>query len=184
MQADRLSSGKSVYNDWVGRALQVIWLVLALVLLVALGQNLKLFDLPLVRDLPSMLPLGQGTPQPAARAPSPPPPTVTARSLAEPSPVLVRADVCSAAAPRFVLAMARLRARLGADMGTPTECERVVDAGGDTEQKTTTGLAYYRASVNTPVFTNGVEHWALTSDGLVHWTTDDLGPPPGAEVQR
>jgi hypothetical protein len=168
----------------VGRALQVLWLVLAVVLLVVLGQNLKFFDLPLVRDLPSMLPLRQATPQAAARTPSPPPPTVTVRPLARPSPVPVQADVCSAAAPRFVLAMARLKARLGADMGAPTECERVVDASGDTEQTTTTGLAYYRASVNTPVFTNGVEHWALTSDGLAHWTTDDLEPPPGADVQR
>ena len=66
-------------------------------------------------------------------------------------------------------------------MGAPSECERVVDASGDTEQKTTTGLAYYRAKVNTPVFTNGVEHWALTSDGLVHWTSDELEPPAGAE---
>jgi len=168
----------------VGRALQILWLVLALVLVVALGQNLKLFDLPLVRDLPGMLPLGQGTPQPVTPTPAPPPPTLAARPVAKPSPVPVQSDVCTAAAPQFVLAMARLKARLGAEMGAPTECERVVDAGGDTEQKTTTGLAYYRASGNTPVFTNGIEHWALTSDGLVHWTSDDVEPPPGAEVER
>jgi hypothetical protein len=68
-------------------------------------------------------------------------------------------------------------------MGAPTECERVVDASGDTEQKTTTGLAYYRSKTNSAVFTNDVEHWALTTDGLVHWTSDELAPPPGAEVQ-
>ena len=155
-----------MYNGEVGRTLQIIWLVLAAVLIVVLGQTLKLFDLPLVRDVPSMLPLIQGVPQVAAPAPSPPPPTVAAAPAVKPSPVPLRSDVCTAAAPRFVLAMAGLRARVGAEMGAPTECERVVDASGDTEQKTTTGLAYYRAGVNTPVFTNGVEHWALTSDDL------------------
>lgn len=168
----------------MGRALQVIWLVLAVVVLVVLGQNLKLFDLPLVRDLPSMLPLLQQPPQTAAPTAAAAQPTVAVKPAAKPSPPPVQADVCTAAAPRFVLAMAGLKARLGAEMGAPSECERVVDASGDTEQKTTTGLAYYRAKVNTPVFTNGVEHWALTSDGLVHWTSDELEPPAGAEVQR
>jgi hypothetical protein len=171
-----------VYNGYVGRVLAVIWLVLALLLLVIVSQNLLGLDLPLVRDLPSMLPLLQGTPQAAPPAASPPAPTVAVAPSASPS-VAAQSDVCTAAAPRFVLALAQLRARLGADMGAPTECERVVDASGNTEQKTTTGLAYYRASLNTPVFTNGVEHWALTADGLVRWTSDDLEPPRGAEVQ-
>ena len=153
-------------------------------MLVVLGQNLKLFDLPLVRDLPSMLPLVQGPPQAAVPTPAPSPPRVTVTPLAKPSPVPLQSDVCTAAAPRFVLAMAGLKARLGAEMGAPAECERVVDASGDTEQKTTTGLAYYRAKVNTAVFTNGVEHWALTSDGLVHWTSDDLEPSPEPSSSR
>lgn len=168
----------------MGRTLQVIWLVLTAVLVVVLGENLKLFDLPLVRDVPSILPLIQGVPQAAVPTPTPPPPTVGVGPLVKPSPVRLQSDVCTAAAPRFVLAMAGLRARLGTEMGAPAECERVVDVSGDTEQKTTTGLAYYRAKVNTAVFTNGVEHWALTSDGFVHWTSDDLEPPSGAEVQR
>jgi hypothetical protein len=174
-----------VYNGWVGRTLQVIWLILAVGLVVLLGQTMRLFDLPLVRDLPSMLQLGQAATQTAPPPPSPAPPTVAVKPLAKPSPVVVQQpDVCIASAPRFVLAMARLMDRLGADMGAPTECEHVVDAAGDTEQKTTTGLAYYRANTNTAVFTNGVEHWALTADGLAHWTSDDLEPPPNAEIQR
>ena len=151
--------------------------VLAAGLLVVLGQDLKLFDLPFVRDLPNVLPFSQGAPGTVASAPSPLPPTVAVNPSASPSPVPVQSDVCSAAAPKFVLAMARLKARLGADMGTPTECERVVDASGDTEQTTTTGLAYYRANINAAAFTNGVDHWALTSDGLAHWTSEDLGHP-------
>jgi hypothetical protein len=176
-----------VYNGSVGRALQVIWLILAVSLVVLLGQTMRLFDLPLVRDLPSMLPLGQAATQTAPPAPSAVAPTlaVPSKPVAKPSPVVVQQpDVCVASAPRFVLAMARLMARVGADMGAPTECEHVVDAAGDTEQKTTTGLAYYRANSNTAVFTNGVEHWALTADGLAHWTTDDLEPPPGADIQH
>jgi hypothetical protein len=169
----------------VGRALQVIWLVLAVGVVVLLGQTLKLIDLPLVRDLPSMLSLGQAATQTAPPPASPVPSTIaTVRPVVKPSAVAVQPDVCVAATPRFVLAMARLMARLGADMGAPTECEHVVDAAGDTEQKTTTGLAYYRAASNTAVFTNGVEHWALTADGLAHWTSDDLEPPAGAEIQR
>jgi len=66
-------------------------------------------------------------------------------------------------------------------MGDATECERVVDADGNTEQRTTTGLAYYRARANVVVFTNGVEHWALTPGGVVHWTSDEVEPPANAE---
>jgi hypothetical protein len=168
-----------VYNGYVG-ILQAICLLLTAIGVVVLGHNLKLFDLPL---LPSMLPLLQGVPQAAAPTPSPPRPTVAVAPLAKPSPAPLQSDVCTAAAPRFVHAIAELRARLGGDMGAPTECERVVDASGDTEQKTTTGLAYYRSKTNSAVFTNDVEHWALTTDGLVHWTSDELAPPPGAEVQ-
>jgi hypothetical protein len=172
-----------VYNGYMGRALQVIWLVLAAAILVVLGQYLGWFDLPVVRDLPSQLPLAQGPPpQAAAPTPGPPTPTVAPAPTARPSPAPVQPDVCTAVSPRFVLAMARLSARLGAEMGTPIDCEQVVDASGDTEQKTTTGLAYYRASINTPVFTNGVEHWALTASGLARWTGDDLEPPPDAEI--
>ena len=66
-------------------------------------------------------------------------------------------------------------------MGEPLECERVIDAAGSTEQRTTTGLAYYRGATNTVAFTNGWDHWALTSEGPVHWTGQELEPPPGAE---
>jgi hypothetical protein len=170
-----------VYNVYVGRIVQVIFLLLTAIVIILLGQSLKLFDLPLV---PSMLPLIQGVPQTAAPTPSPPVPTAAVRPVAKPSPAPPPSDVCTAAVPRFVHAMADLRARLGADMGAPTDCERVVDSNGDTEQKTTTGLAYYRVEINSAVFTNGVDHWALTTDGLVHWTGDDVTPPAGAEVQR
>ena len=77
--------------------------------------------------------------------------------------------------------MADLKAALGSRMGEPSECERVVDAAGNTEQQTTTGLAYYRAQANVVVFTDGVEHWAASPRGVVHWTSDEVELPPSAE---
>jgi hypothetical protein len=55
-------------------------------------------------------------------------------------------------------------------MGDPTECEHAVPNSGDVLQRTTTGLALYRRDTNTPMFTNGREHWALTPDGVEHWS--------------
>jgi hypothetical protein len=66
-------------------------------------------------------------------------------------------------------------------MGEPLECERGVDATGNTEQRTTAGLVYYRAGTNAVVFTNGWDHWAVAANGTVHWTGDEVDPPPSAE---
>ncbi|MBI4492514.1 MAG: hypothetical protein HY690_06945 [Chloroflexi bacterium] len=44
-------------------------------------------------------------------------------------------------------------------------------------QQTTRGLAFYRKSTNTATFTNGFEHWALTTNGLLYWTGDSIDPP-------
>jgi hypothetical protein len=65
-------------------------------------------------------------------------------------------------------------------MGEPVECERAVDAQGDTQQKTTTGLAYYRHQLNLTCFTTGYEHWGLAQGGLVHWSGDAVDPPTEA----
>jgi hypothetical protein len=63
-------------------------------------------------------------------------------------------------------------------MGDPLECEHSVNADGDTQQKTTTGLAYYLHALNAPCFTNGFDHWSLAADGaLIHWTGDSINPP-------
>ncbi len=64
-------------------------------------------------------------------------------------------------------------------MGTPVECEHTNPVNGDSLQQTTTGLAFYRKSTNTPTFTNGSEHWALTPTGTVYWTGGSIDPPPG-----
>jgi hypothetical protein len=41
-------------------------------------------------------------------------------------------------------------------------------------------MAFWRKSTNTPTFTNGVEHWALTPHGLVTRAGPSIDPPPDA----
>jgi len=65
-------------------------------------------------------------------------------------------------------------------MGEPIECERAVDNAGDTQQNTTTGLAYYRSQSNVPSFTTGWDHWGLREGSLVHWTGDSVDAPSDA----
>ena len=86
---------------------------------------------------------------------------------------------CSPALPSFVGGLATLKATLGSMMGDPLECEHAVDAGGNTQQRTTTGLAYYRKELNAACFTTGWDHWGLLGRGLVHWTGDAVDPPAG-----
>lgn len=61
-------------------------------------------------------------------------------------------------------------------MGQPLECEHPDSVSGDTLQRTTTGLAFYRKSSNTPTFTDGTTHWALTPDGVQTWASDSIDP--------
>jgi len=77
----------------------------------------------------------------------------------------------------FQLGFASLKEEVGAAMGDPTECEHTNPDNGDSLQNTTTGLSFYRKSTNTPTFTNGFDHWALTASGLVTWTGDSIDPP-------
>lgn len=80
--------------------------------------------------------------------------------------------------PEFVLGFAALKGQVGPVMGDAIECEHPDPLGtGDTEQHTTTGLAFFRKSTNTPTFTDGYSHWALTPQGLVTWTGSSVDPP-------
>lgn len=60
-------------------------------------------------------------------------------------------------------------------------------------QITTSGLAYYRRHGNTPIFTDGWEHWALVGEGLVVWAgrnsdllglADAGGPGAGPDLPQ
>jgi hypothetical protein len=80
---------------------------------------------------------------------------------------------CSPEYPKFVLGMADLKRRLGPLMGDPVECERSVDAEGNTNQLTTTGLAEYAERTHTVTFTAGHRHWALSGGLLLDWIDQD-----------
>lgn len=85
-------------------------------------------------------------------------------------------------APQFRLGFADLKARVGAPMGDPVECEHADGTTGDTLQETTRGLSFWRRSTNTPTFTDGNRHWALTPAGLLYWEGSSIDPPAGAVV--
>ncbi len=80
--------------------------------------------------------------------------------------------------PQFTFGFAELKAQIGDAMGDPVTCEFPDPNGtGDIQQRTTTGLGFWRKSTNTPTFTNGFEHWAQTPDGWVSWTGASIDPP-------
>ena len=62
-------------------------------------------------------------------------------------------------------------------MGVPLECEWANPENGDTLQHTTTGLAYYRPEINTPMFTDGQTHWALSGSQVLMWRSASVVPP-------
>ena len=76
--------------------------------------------------------------------------------------------------PQFLFGFAHFKSLLGDKIGQPVECEHANPDNGDTLQQTTTGLAFYRKSTNTPTFTDGWNHWAWTTDGLVYWTGSSI----------
>jgi hypothetical protein len=161
---------------------KLVWVLVVVGVMVLLAQALGVLDLSALRDLrpsPFFDQTSGEAAQPTPSSPTPSPP------VASPSPTSATAGgTCTAALPSFIHGVATLKAVVGTDMGEPLECERVTDATGDTQQRTTTGLAYYRAASNTVAFTNGWDHWALTGNGVVHWTGQDFEPPPGAEPVR
>jgi hypothetical protein len=160
------------------RLLALIWLVVVCgsALLILLSFVPGLASVPRVSSLPDQF-LQADVPSQAAE------PSGTAGAAGTtPSPVSgAQPSTCDAAHLAFTHGLADLKTVLGAPMGEPVECERVVAPDGSTEQATTTGLAYYRSATNTVAFTNGVEHWALTARGMLHWRGDDVEPPVGAE---
>ena len=111
------------------------------------------------------------------------PPTVT--PLPPPAPPLPPppdyAYCAPGETPHFVFGLDDLKQRLGDLMGDAFECEHIDPGSGDTLQRTTRGLAYYRQSTNSPSFTDGTNHWALTIHGVVRWTGDTVDPPADAQ---
>ena len=149
--------------------------------LVLVGVVLLVFQL--TRDSGQVLPflplqnqaVSAPTPTPQTALPAIAVPKPTPSPSPRPAP-----GACTAARPTFVGGMAALRSSLGANMGDPIECERSVDDQGDTQQNTTTGLAYYRRQLNMASFTTGWDHWGSRDGGLIHWTGDAVDPPADA----
>ncbi len=98
-------------------------------------------------------------------------------------PYLSPAPYCARGArPAFEESLSKLHDRLGDAMGQPSECTHANADNHDTLQSTSAGLAYVRASSGLPTFTNGVEHWALSPQGLLYWSGGAVDPPRGAAV--
>jgi hypothetical protein len=70
-----------------------------------------------------------------------------------------------------------LRDAIGETFGQPLECPHVDPSTGDTLQRTSTGLAIYRARSHTPTFTDGYHRWATHARGVVTWEGHVLDPP-------
>lgn len=88
------------------------------------------------------------------------------------------APFCAPGQPaRFLFGIAALHERLGGPMGDPLECEHINAANGDTIQRTSTGLAYYRPSIGLSIFTNGETHWTLANGRLLLWRNGSVTPP-------
>jgi hypothetical protein len=117
-----------------------------------------------------------GEPPAAVAAPAPPSRGGAAPKPGSSAPAINRCG--SGQTPVFSLGFASLKAHLGDLVGDPTTCEFADPSGsGDMLQQTTLGLAFWRKSSNTPTFTNGSVHWALTPAGVVQWTGSSIDPP-------
>lgn len=81
-----------------------------------------------------------------------------------------------------MLGFATFRGQLGDVMGNPIESEHGGPSNCDTQQLTTTGLAYWRCSTNAMTFAalpDGLHHWALIDGQLSEW----IGPNPDQPEQ-
>jgi hypothetical protein len=92
-------------------------------------------------------------------------------------------DQCSPGeTPHFSGDFARLNLVLADWQGAPTTCEFEDPPGsGDIVQRTTTGVAYRAHATGVSAFTTGVDHWALSDNGVVYWNGADAAVPDDAQ---
>jgi hypothetical protein len=87
--------------------------------------------------------------------------------------------------PDFVPPFDVLKTQLGPTMGSAIEPVESEADTCDTQQRTSTGLAYWRCSTNVVAFAadpDGLLHWAWVNNVLVSWAGDSPDPPPDALV--
>lgn len=164
--------------DLGGLLLRLALLIVAVLLVGLLLLSLGVRD-PLLRNLEPLLALLQARAVPVALERSAPVEAPAAGAAAR-APAAVAPFCAPGQTPAYQFGFAALHARLGDLMGEPLECEHVSTADGDTLQRTTRGLAYYRKATNTPAFTDGWRHWALTDAGLLAWEGEEVDPPARA----
>jgi hypothetical protein len=100
------------------------------------------------------------------------------RALVGASPVQARALTCAPESISLSELFAALHGSIGDTFGQPVECPRIDASTGDTVQRTSTGLAIYRAHSRLPTFTDGYHRWAIGPGGVITWQGDALDPPP------
>ncbi len=127
------------------------------------------------------------TPAKAAFVPRPPgPPSAGVSSAPAAEPAAAAADSSAlSVSPAFLAGFALLKGQLGDQMGDPLEFEHGDSSECDTQQLTTTGLAYWRCSTNLTSFValpEGLQHWASTPAGLLAWNGEDVDPPRDAAL--
>ncbi len=118
-------------------------------------------------------------------APPQPTPTPPSRNAATPRNVVAQnvTRCAPGVKPAFGQGFAALKAQLGSTMGDATTCEYPDPKGtGDVLQQTTSGLAFWRKTTNTPTFTDGFGHWGSTPSGWVTWVGDSIDPPVSASL--
>lgn len=162
-------------RDRIAELLPLLLVVITLIIFQVSRSDVGLSFLSLATPSPTPVPLSASAPTPISAAL--PLQVAGARSQATrpaPGPVAT----CNSNQPRFIGGMALLRVALGSAMGDPLSCEAVIDSEGNTQQTTTTGLAYHRKLLGVDAFTNGWDHWAVGPEqGLIHWSGDLIDPP-------
>jgi hypothetical protein len=122
------------------------------------------------------------TPTAAATATATPlPPVVVSAPAALPPDVDANVALPFANVPELSVAdtFADLAGALGGMLGQPLGPEQPTVDGCDTEQLTTTGLAFWRCASGTPVFVaaDGRHRWALSDGQLLQWVGSELDAP-------
>ena len=91
-----------------------------------------------------------------------------------------RAVLCAWWEPALQLRLCRSAGSLGTAMGDPVECEHTDGDSGDVLQQTSTGLAFWRKSTNTPDLHRWLPSVGATSAGLLSWEGPSVDPPATA----
>jgi hypothetical protein len=100
-----------------------------------------------------------------------------------PTPITAPEDATVFTLPEFAPPFDFLKTQLGPTMGSAVAPVQNVADSCDTQQQTSTGLAYWRCDTNVVAFAadpDGLLHWAWLNDGLVSWASPSVDPPPDA----